>query len=1176
MKKILKILLIILILAIVAGLDVWLVLKKHWQWWVGVAIYAGFLGVWIGILFLRKYLTRRKEKQFVHRVLEIDEAAIKRADVQQRQELKDLQAKWKESIELLRSSNIRRGIKDPIYAMPWYIIIGESGSGKTTAIRNAKINSPISDITRTAGLAATQNCDWWFLENAIILDTAGRYTIPLDESADKEEWEELLVLLAKYRKREPVNGVIVTVSAEKLLSADHMTLRANGQSIRKRIDQIMRVSGAKFPVYVLIAKMDLVYGFTDTFLRLPEEDTEQAAGYMNVDENAGWEKVVEQFFITLEENLHRIRTRIIEKEGDNPEPGIVVFPIEFLSLKPALKEFTKSVFEPNPYQETPVLRGIYFSSALQDIETRSRFLEVGGQPAVCKPKQAESRGLFLKGFFSQVLPQDRYYMRPVYEFVRWRRFTASLGFISVVLIFIALAGLLTVSFFHNVNAVNNFFDRLEKMPRIESSSNIASNLIMLEKLRLEIKEVEETNKRWFMPSFGLTTAEDLEKVTKEHYKKLFNEGFFLNFERDLHKNINKINASTDADTMAAYAKFLIARILVLRSYLEHGVFFKKGKDSEEELKLLRRRFTNLMSFMYPQVPTPVATTAPDIYISYLDWNDSKAELTSSLELSQASLKGILSKHKNLNWIVNQFQLDAYDIYLDDFWTKTGQREGENPIMINGEYTKEGQKRIKQFLQSFEEAGVKETLSDVSVKDFWEWYRTQYFNAWHRFAINFNKGELLVKSDTDKIGMVINMTTVHNPYWTFLERAASELSADDYLPNPPQWVRLIKELSEARKLSEQKEEKEKKDLKEKLLEEEKKIVRDLEKFESKERAAIDRRIDAGNIYVELNKSMVQMAPVATSDENCYRLIYDLFQEVSANAEGKSPFNIAYAQYFKLKHTFKDFKEDVDFVWKLVGGPINYILSYGINKSSCLLQEQWERDVLGKMEGINRDKLPKFLFDKKEGVVWKFTDGPAKPFIAKGKWGYTSRKIYGNTIFEHQMGFMPEFFAFINRGEGAIVSYQPEYKLDIETVPITVNEEASLKPLGVILTVQCADKDRLLSNYNYKDKETFNWSPEKCGDTSLRILFPNLSLTKLYKGQMGFPKFLSDFKTGVRVFSVDEFPDAKDSLRKMGVKWIKIRYRIEHELPVINLLKGSSFNVPFAITRCAIEGKNKNAN
>ena len=114
--------------------------------------------------------------------------------------------------------------------------------------------------------------------DVVILDTAGRYAIPVDESRDKEEWQKFLTLLVKYRKKEPLNGLVVTISADKLLAADPESLAEDGRNIRRRIDELMRVMGNKFPVYVLVTKCDLVQGMTQFCDSLPEKTLDQAMG----------------------------------------------------------------------------------------------------------------------------------------------------------------------------------------------------------------------------------------------------------------------------------------------------------------------------------------------------------------------------------------------------------------------------------------------------------------------------------------------------------------------------------------------------------------------------------------------------------------------------------------------------------------------------------------------------------------------------------------------------------------------------------------------------------------------------------------------------------------------------------------------------------------------------------
>ena len=164
---------------------------------MGFFLLLVLIGLGIGFLFFRKIWLRRREEKFVQQVIEQDESHLKTVSGKERDDLKELQNRWKEAIEALRRSHLRK-YGNPLYVLPWYLVIGESGSGKTTAITSARLSSPFAEVSRTSGISGTRNCDWWFFEQAIILDTAGRYAIPIDEGRDKEEWQKFLALLIKY------------------------------------------------------------------------------------------------------------------------------------------------------------------------------------------------------------------------------------------------------------------------------------------------------------------------------------------------------------------------------------------------------------------------------------------------------------------------------------------------------------------------------------------------------------------------------------------------------------------------------------------------------------------------------------------------------------------------------------------------------------------------------------------------------------------------------------------------------------------------------------------------------------------------------------------------------------------------------------------------------------------
>lgn len=1164
-KKILKIALIVFALAALAALDFWLIWKKGWPWWFGGAMYLGVIGIFVGLLFLRKYFLRRKEKKFVQRVVQLDESAIKGAPIHERQQLMDLQEHWKESLELLRRSSLKR-YGNPLYALPWYVVIGESGSGKTTAIRNSRLESPVAYPDRAATISATANCDWWFFESSIVLDTAGRYTIPIDEVPDKEEWERFLALLAKYRRREPINGIIATIPANKLLLTDRTVLREDGQNIRKRIDQLMRVVGASFPVYILVTKMDMVYGFAETFADLAEEDANQAMGYMNREKKVHWDKFLEDAFESVSDHIRDASVTKIRSSG-LPGPGTIVFHNEFCRLKTGLLEFIKAVFGDNPYQETPLLRGLFFSSGRQDGTPASEFLDTAGfVPDKPQNAAASTRGIFLKDIFARILPGDRSLYTYTRDFIRWRRLTQGLGFSSWLLLWAALCGLLAFSFAHNLKTLVNFTDVFDKLPAV--TGDVTQKLMILEKFRLEIEELEGSNAHWFLPTFGFTESKEAERRAKAYYVTSVNKGFLWNFDKTASGRKDKAIEEADPDTVAIFANYIVTRLQLLNAALDKG----KIPDSEN----FSNAAAEVINIEYPSIPPEISLVFGNIYEDYLRWHNNRAELLRSRELVQAALARIVTVHGNLEWLVHKSIPNVANVRLENFWGSAEVGEHDDTVFVPGAYTKEGQKHIEDFIENINEALAGKDIVQKKVPPFWKWYQEEYYKAWFSFAENFHKGTEGYQTETAIHNLASIMTTDHNPYWKLLVRLSAESIQSDKDSKPPAWVDLPKELLEIAKLSsaDQKDSKKSESIKSKIEKELKKTGTSVEqkalKLDPARKAVIEQRPSRAKVFAEYDKALGQMAPLAASGDTALRMISDLFAGQAALAEDKSPFNIAYTQYLSLKNMMKeDGYGNADFIWSVFGGPLNFLVDFGTRKTSCLLQGKWEGDVISKAESIPREKLLKSLFDKTEGLVVQFRDGPAKPFLVSGKTGYNSRKAYEKTIFEHSIPFRPEFLKFLNAGAMAPVEFQSDYSVSIETVPIEVNSDATVKPLGNVLSLQCSDGDAILKNYNYPDSKSFRWSPEKCGNTVLKIMFPGFTITKIYKGKTAFASFLSDFSSGSKTYKAGDLPEHKTNLSKSGVGWIKVRYKIDNAQPVIATLKKSSKKAPSVITDCTLK-------
>jgi len=280
-----------------------------------------------------------------------------------------LKDKMKDALATLKSAS---GKKDYLYDLPWYLLIGPPGSGKTTALINSGLKFPLSrgaTPAAIAGVGGTRYCDWWFTEDAVLIDTAGRYTTQdSDAKADKQSWIAFLALLKKNRPRQPINGVIVAISLEDLLTLSPADLAAHSNAIRARLLELHERLKVDFPVYVLFTKGDLVAGFMEYFGYLGEQARKQVWGatFQTADKSRN---MVSEVPVEYDLLLERLSEETLDRLQDEPAPNTRVllfgFPAQMARLKQSIYNFLNQIFEPTRYHANATLRGFYFTSGTQ-------------------------------------------------------------------------------------------------------------------------------------------------------------------------------------------------------------------------------------------------------------------------------------------------------------------------------------------------------------------------------------------------------------------------------------------------------------------------------------------------------------------------------------------------------------------------------------------------------------------------------------------------------------------------------------------------------------------------------------------------------------------------------------------------------------------------------------------
>jgi type VI secretion system protein ImpL len=260
-----------------------------------------------------------------------------------------------------------------LYDLPWYLIIGPPGAGKTTALVNSGLKFPLagdSAAKAVQGVGGTRYCDWWFTDAAVLIDTAGRYTTQdSDAQVDRRSWLAFLEMLGKNRPRQPINGVILAISIADVLNLPAAEVAAHADAIRKRLNELHEELKVDFPVYAVFTKMDLVVGFTQYFADLDEAKRQVVWGatFQTADKKANnVGKVPEEMDLLIQ----RISERMAERLQDEPDLRsraiLFGFPAQLGAIRKPIADFLNRIFEPTRYQTAATLRGFYFTSGAQE------------------------------------------------------------------------------------------------------------------------------------------------------------------------------------------------------------------------------------------------------------------------------------------------------------------------------------------------------------------------------------------------------------------------------------------------------------------------------------------------------------------------------------------------------------------------------------------------------------------------------------------------------------------------------------------------------------------------------------------------------------------------------------------------------------------------------------------
>jgi len=375
-----------------------------------------------------------------------------------------LKDRMKDALATLKTASGAKS--DFLYDLPWYVLIGPPGSGKTTALVNSGLKFPLSrgaTPAAIAGVGGTRYCDWWFTEEAVMIDTAGRYTThDSDATADKASWLAFLDLLKKNRPRQPINGVLVAISLEDLMMLPPAEIAAHANAIRARLLELHERLKVDFPVYALFTKGDLVAGFTEYFASQSDQGRRQVWGatFQTDDKTRNLVGDIPKEFDDL---IERLNSDLTDRLQEEPTPSNRVllygFPTQMAALKRPIFDFLNQIFEPTRYHANATLRGFYFTSGTQHGTPIDRLIgalakSFGAEQVGAQAYSGLGKSFFLTDLILKVIIGEAAWVSTDRAAVRRARIIKACLYTTVALFAVAMTGLWWLSYAYNRDLIS--------------------------------------------------------------------------------------------------------------------------------------------------------------------------------------------------------------------------------------------------------------------------------------------------------------------------------------------------------------------------------------------------------------------------------------------------------------------------------------------------------------------------------------------------------------------------------------------------------------------------------------------------------------------------------------------------------------------------------------------------
>ncbi|MCY1401492.1 type VI secretion protein IcmF [compost metagenome] len=299
------------------------------------------------------------------------------------------------------------GGRRALYQLPWYLVLGGEGAGKSSFVNRSNQSFSLTRIANSQTRVRQAEdglypVSWWISNDAVIIDppgafisqttaqshtqSHGREPEPSDPVGTQARlWDHLLGWLVRNRSRRALNGLLLVVDLPSLAHSTPEQRMTLAHVLRARLYEVSSQLGSRLPLYVVLSKFDLLDGFDQFFARLTTSQREQMLGFtFKLDAIDTFDAWVDEFADHYDQLIRVLYEHLLEglslPSQSRQRERLIALHAQLMGLRPVLMSFLRETLASDRFTTPALVRGVYWSSVLQQGEMSNAFIREAAQP----------------------------------------------------------------------------------------------------------------------------------------------------------------------------------------------------------------------------------------------------------------------------------------------------------------------------------------------------------------------------------------------------------------------------------------------------------------------------------------------------------------------------------------------------------------------------------------------------------------------------------------------------------------------------------------------------------------------------------------------------------------------------------------------------------------------------